>query len=448
MINNVGLYNYNTQVNSTSKKGSGPVMPKISCLSYALNNTGLNNEPNFAVNKVATKLSGAEETKMYNEVLDAFATSISEKTSPKDNVLRQKKLDSLLKSGKLLNRNSNDNSSTLESIYKIITTPRAANLDGIKLAGEIIDTIYSPASITQKFGDIPSQAQGYISDGNTAEKASKIKTEGSGTCVAASVEFHLANKMPSEFARWAEGLTSPKIQVEKNLPLNALSSNKMNALWLLKEFETPIKSLDFNSANIVLKPDEQTLTKALIQDNYWDSDERTVIDVLMQSTLMNTGSQQTYNSLIDERAGKFNANPQGLIEFEKTYIESLVDGKERDSVIYQNVDDNQILKGWNTDLSKIQGDITKAVDNGEDVIIGYVVTAKECNEKGCDPNKIVNGHEITIVDYKKDSFGNIKFICNDTDDDKPHLIEYDANYLLPKIHHASYPVSLIQNSAA
>ena len=64
------------------------------------------------------------------------------------------------------------------------------------------------------------------------------------------------------------------------------------------------------------------------------------------------------------------------------------------------------------------------------------------------PNKIINGHEITIVGYRTDRNGKTIFICNDTDDDKSELIEYSADFLIPKIHHAAYPVAMIEDDMA
>ena len=448
MINNIGLYNLNQKgsVNFSAKNAVNASAPSISPLSYALNWPVLNQNNTPVLSKVQTKLTSDDDIKMYDEIVNAFTTSEKEKTSRQDGVTRQKKLEALLKSGILLNANSDDNSSTLKNLYKIIKSKRVSDIDSLKIAGEVIDTLYNPAIITQRFGDIPNEAQFFIMNKDDIEAASKVKQEGSGTCVSASIEFHMASKLPAEFSRWIEALTSPNIQVEKTINLSALSKNKMDAMWLIKEFEVPVKSLNFNSANLVIKPDKNAITRAQIQDNCWDSGERTITDALMQSTLMNLGSQQTYNALTDRREGKFNANPQGLIEFEKTFVESVVDNKERNSVVYQIVDEDQNLQGWSEDYKKIQQDIISAIDSGENVIVGYVLTAEQCNEKGINPNKIVNGHEITIVDYKKDAFGKITFICNDTDDDKPQFIEYKADYLLPKIHHASYPVEILENN--
>ena len=61
-------------------------------------------------------------------------------------------------------------------------------------------------------------------------------------------------------------------------------------------------------------------------------------------------------------------------------------------------------------------------------------------------NIIINGHEITITGYRKDNAtGKLTFNCNDTDDSVSNAIEYSEDYLLPKIHHAALPQSVIKN---
>ena len=204
-------------------------------------------------------------------------------------------------------------------------------------------------------------------------------------------------------------------------------------------------------------PDDGAYVRAQVQDKHWDKGERSIVDVLMQSTLMQLGSQGSYDSLTDIRGGKFSTNPQGLVETEKTFIESVVENNEKMSIRYQKVDDNQNLVGWECDFNKIQKHIINTLNTGEDVIIGYVLTnetsgktkkAGYVNTVDNAPNKIINGHEITIVGYKTDNNGKVTFICNDTDDDKSELIEYSADFLIPKIHHAAYPVAMIEDDMA
>ena len=194
---------------------------------------------------------------------------------------------------------------------------------------------------------------------------------------------------------------------------------------------------NYNDADLTLAPDKNAIIRAQIQTTNKDPDERTPLDVLMQSTFMQIGSQQSYNTLTDKRAGKFNQNDKGLIEFEKTFTESVVFGKNILSVTYQTVDENARLIGYETDLETMKKHLITALDMGENIIIGYTQT----NEN----NIIVNGHEITIVGYKKDDNGKLNFICNDTDDGISRPIVYSEDYLLPKIHHAALPKEVVEN---
>ncbi len=409
---------------------------------------------------VNTKLTSNKDIEMYNSISQMLAVS-NEKISPQDNISRLKKLDALLKNGALLNNASNDNSTTLENLYKIASTKRGNGFDNAKILGQAIDAIYAPEIITQVFGDIPPQAKAEIL--NSPGISDKIRQNpelldvaASGTCVSASFEYHLARKHPAEFTRWAEGLTSESETVEQTIKASSLNSSYLEAYNILKNmFEIKPESIDFNNQEfkIKLKPDKNAKIRAQIQNNYWDKGERSIIDVYMQSTFMQMGSEQTYDSLIDKREGKFNSNPEGLGEFEKIFIESIVENNERLSMVYHKVDDKQNLLGWGCDLGTIQKHITDTLNSGEDVIVGYVLTNETSgdtkspnyiNTPDNRPNKIVNGHEITIVDYKQDKNGAVTFICNDTDDNYSGLIEYSADYLIPKIHHAGYPAKIVE----
>ena len=192
-----------------------------------------------------------------------------------------------------------------------------------------------------------------------------------------------------------------------------------------------------NKAVLKFAPDKNAIIRARIQTVDKDPLERTPLDVLMQSTFMQIGSQQSYNTLTDKRAGKFNQNDKGLIEFEKTYTESVVFDKNILSVTYQTVDENSRLIGYETDLDTLKRHLVNALNIGENVLIGYTQT----NEN----NIIVNGHEITIIGYKTNGNGKLTFICNDTDDNLAKPIEYSEDYLLPKIHHAALPKEIVEH---
>ena len=166
----------------------------------------------FSANQVRTSLTGKDEHNKYNEI-----TALIDKKTRKD-------LHNLLKTGKLLNSNSKDNSTTLDNLYKIATQKRITGLDSTNILKEVISTIEHPFNITQKFGDVPVNLQ---NDVISQEKALGKNITAmdldvkSSTCPAASIEFNLAHKMPAEFARIAEGLTSEKIPRTNRYNLDA-----------------------------------------------------------------------------------------------------------------------------------------------------------------------------------------------------------------------------------
>lgn len=390
--------------------------------------------PALTASRLRTELSSKDEKNKYNELV-----KISDRETKKN-------LHMLLKTGILLNADSNDNSTTLDNLYKIATTQRAQGLSNVVILKNTIDTLANPHMITQQFGNIPTKYRAQV---EAAEKnknnnsvqtlpfsgSSDIDVEHSGTCVASSIEFNLADKHPAEFARFAEGLSSPAMSVQKTIKMNNLADNTLDAIWLLNAFEIPYEAHDFDKAKLTFAPDKNAIVRAFIQTVDKDNLERTPLDVLMQSTFMQVGSQQSYDTLTDKRAGKFNQNDKGLIEFEKTFTESVVEDKNKISVTYQTVDENARLVGYETDFNTMKKQITDALNLGENVIIGY--TQVDNN------NTIINGHEITIIGTKTDKNGKMIFICNDTDDNISKPVEYSEDYLLPKIHHAALPQAVV-----
>lgn len=380
-----------------------------------------------------TQLSNKDEKNKYKAV-----------TSKLDRNTK-KVVNLLLKNGVLLNNNSNDKSTVLDNLYKIATEPRAKGLSNTGILRDTIATISYPYLITQQFGDIPiSYRQSVINANNqskinakdTRQTSDEIDVEHSGTCVAASTEFKLAKQMPAEFARFAQELSSPELCATKDIKLENLADNTLNGVWLLNAFEIPFEMHNYDDAKLKFAPDQNAIVRAQIQTTNKDPEERTPLDVLMQSTFMQIGSQQSYNTITDKRGGKFNQNDKGLIEFEKTFTESVVFDKNILSVTYQTVDENARLIGYETDLGTMKKHLVTALDMGENIIIGYTQT----NEN----NVIVNGHEITIVGYRKNPDGKLTFICNDTDDGISKPIEYSEDYLLPKIHHAALPKEIVE----
>lgn len=418
-VNSYQYNNYNTvkPMKATSVKNDESV--KESKTSYMSNPVMVPFNAAITASQLRTTLSSKDEKNKYNEL---------QKIADRET---KKQLNFLLKTGVLLDANSNDKSTTLDNLYKIASTPRAEGLSNANILKETVSIIYDPHVITQQFGNIPNQYKAKVS--SLTDKDANV--DHSGTCVASSIEFNLAQKHPAEFARFAEGLSSPELSVQKNIKLKNLSDNTLDAVWLLNAFEIPYEANNFDEAKLKFTPDKNAIVRAHIQTVDKDPLERSSVDVLMQSTFMQVGSQQSYDTLTDTRAGKFNQSDKGLIEFEKTFTESVVEDKNKISVTYQTVDENAKLVGYETDFNTMKKQITDALNMGENVIIGY--TQVDGN------NTIINGHEITIIGTKTDRNGKMIFVCNDTDDNVAKPIEYPEDYLLPKIHHAALPQSVV-----
>jgi hypothetical protein len=192
---------------------------------------------------------------------------------------------------------------------------------------------------------------------------------------------------------------------------------------------------DWNNVEIKIKPDKNAILRAQLQNDYKDDIERSSIDVMLQSAFMQLGSENAYNSLTDKRYGPLSTNNEGLTEFEKTFVETIVNNESKISLTYQIVDENQKLVGYNYDYETVKQQVLDALKNGHNVIIG--ITEVD------DSMRIIGGHEITVVGTKKGQKDDLEFICNDTDDNKATPIVIRAKDLIPKIHHAGIPTKLV-----
>ena len=379
---------------------------------------------------VRTSLTTKDEKKKYNELFEELDSGY------------RKKLEYALKSGQLLKNNSNDKSTVLDNLHKIMTEERDPGLEKDTILKECLDILANPYVITQTCEDIPSEYQkqviglitGLSTDPNLIKQVKhELNNMHTGTCPAASIEFDLATKKTAEFFRMVEGLTSPKNEVTKTIKMDSLSEKSSDAVWLLTKFKTPHKMLNFDTAEVLLKPDKNAIIRARIQNHHRDKGERSIIDVLMQSTLMQLGSQQTYESLTDTRSpNAWTQDNGGLIDFEKTYVESVVEDKNTTSVTYQKVSEDGKLIGYEKDFKTIKKELLDTLKTGNNIIIGY--TWPDPDNDG-----VLAGHEITIVGYKTKPNGEGVLICQDSDDNISKPIEMPESYLLPKINHAGLP---------
>lgn len=361
----------------------------------------------------------------------------------------------LLENGKLLSNSSDNKTTTLHNLLRIIKEPRANGLDSKDILNSTLRALANPYVINQNFGNINDKVAENISrdpkyanlvksvglNNKHPQLPAEFNVEYSGACVSASMEFNLADKRPAEFARYAADLTSPNMYVVEDLNLSDLSDNLLESLQWLDKFNISYDTRDFITAKAVLRPDQDAIYRAISQTQSKTPGTRSALDTIMQSTFMQLGSQKTYNSLTDIRTGDLNQSNKGLTEFEKRVAEALIDDNGgKTSITYQQVDDNAYLKGYNQDNQETLFDIINSLKTGSNVIVGIT----EADETG----KINGGHEITIVGTKLSQDGKLYFICNDTDDNKDEPIEIDTNELIPKIHHAGIANSVMKAKQA
>ena len=372
------------------------------------------------------------ENKAYNEIYNAV--------TGKD----RKNLEILKTTGKLKLRDSNNNSSTIENLYEILTTPRIQGLDNKKILSETLQRLANPFTIQQKFGHIPENlAQELVQKAKTDTAPNSPKTtkdidvQNSASCVAASVEFNLADKKPAEFARLVAGLSSPAMSVTSDIKMRDISKNLLDSVYILKLFNANIVSQDWEKVKLRIEPDRDAIVRARVQATKTNPMERASIDVLLQSAFMQLGSQRTYNSLTDKRYGSLSTNDTGLTEFEKTFTETIINNEgEKTSLTYQIVDDNSVLTGYTTSPEMVKEQLLASLKSGVNIIIG--VTETDNN------NKIIGGHELTIIDSKLGKDGELYFIYQDSDDDILAPVSVKASDLIPKIHHAGLPTKILK----
>lgn len=363
-----------------------------------------------------------DEQKQYNQIY---------KTLPEKNA---KEFKNLRNNGILLNKKSNDQSTTLENLYKIFTTERAKGLGNIEILSETITRLNNPYSISQKSDN---SVNNYL-DAIFTPPNKIYGKDTSSTCTAACIEFDLANQEPAEFARFVENLTSPQMQVKKTINLDNLADKTLDAIWLLNTFNVPCEELNFNKIKLTLHPDDMILPKiSLNRKTFPFIKQRNTIDTILQSTFMHIGSQQSYNSLTDKRGGKFNVTERGLIEFEKTFTESIVRNKNIISVNYQKINEYGEITGYETDFATIKQQLLDALALKQNIIIG--VTNRSYYGK-------LKGHEIVLTGARTNINGKTDFLCYNSDIEKTTPIYYSEDYLLPRIHHAGLPKEIVEKT--
>jgi len=319
----------------------------------------------YGTTGIKNSLTTEETQQKYSEV--------SKLLEPETRVL----LSNLLKTGTLLNNNSNDGTSVLDNLHKIATEPRIKGLNAQNLLTEAIETVSNPSRITQKFGDIPESVSKAIY--RHPELGVRYADEmdigdGSNCCVAASIEYDLASTNPAEFVRMAAGLSSEDYSVEKNLSLSNIAGTKEDAIWMLEKFNLPFEIGENDSAKVKIQPDRNAIIRARVQTSYKDAGERSSLDVLMQSAFMNVGSAQTYNALTDTREanGVFSSETRGLSSMEATFTGDVIGSTPKDTVICMDIDNSDYklmpyLSGFSKDAAAESIQQKMSTVNPEDI---------------------------------------------------------------------------------
>ena len=84
----------------------------------------------------------------------------------------------------------------------------------------------------------------------------------------------------------------------------------MIANEIVEQYSDNRVEVDKSLANkIFAKNDTPAIVRARVQSSYKDPNERSCVDALIQSALLNLGSQHTYDALTDERTGNPELQP-------------------------------------------------------------------------------------------------------------------------------------------
>lgn len=392
---------------------------------------------------------------------ESFGIRLAMYQALKKNLTRKERryLFQQLMRGRLTDTRADDNRSTLAHLYSIVTTPRGSGFHANVVLGETLRVMTEPKTITQKFGDLSAQSlqnlMNYYNSGLGPKMSepldvNALRVVSSATCVASSLMYYMADKNPSEFTRHIAGLTGPRQAFYEKVSASELSpDNPALAGQKLNEYGVPATAVPgTNGAQYWVKVDlpYSGAIRAIDQQNTHEPGSRGVVEAAYQGALTHL-VVRSYDPGLDMRVnpdGSLDPS-KGLEEDRKTLMESIIkDNGGVMSVTYQftaaGQDDSPYLIGYYRNFDQTTRDIMQALDMGEYVIIGITDT-----DPAGTAGRINMGHELTVVGYERDKrTGEILFKIADSDDDNPKLVKRRASEIVPKIHHAGFPVKLAQ----
>jgi hypothetical protein len=393
---------------------------------------------------------------------ETFGTRIAMYKALRKNLSRRGRshLYQQLVQGRLTDTRTDDKRSTLSHLYSIMTTPRAQGINSKLILEETLRLMSEPQTITQKFGTLKQQSlqqmMNFYNSGYGPQLAQPVdmntlRVTTSATCVASSVMYYMANRNPGEFARHISELTSPRQAFFEKAWLNEISpEDPSQAAQKLNDYGIPAAAVPGTNGALYWVKVElpySGMVRALNQQDRRDKGSRSVVEAVYQAALTHL-VVRSYDPGLDMRVNPDGTlDPaKGLEEDRKTLMESIIkDNGGVMSVTYQftaaSRDNQPYLMGYYRNFEQTTRDLMQAIDMGEDVIIGITDT----DTTGSTAGRINMGHEITVTGYERDKkTGEIYFIVADSDDDKPKLVKRAASEVVPKIHHAGFPVKLAQ----
>jgi hypothetical protein len=388
---------------------------------------------------------------------------------------------SLLKDGVLADSRADGGHSTLYHLYSMLTTRRANGYNNQILVKEAVHILGRPYVITQQFAPLSeNMARRILQVRNNPGLLSRsviqapfkqltwkdLDVEHGATCVASSLMYYMADKEPAELARHLSELTSPMNAFFEKARLEELSpADPSKAYDVLREHhikyyvsgpgEVTIR-VENPPAGALRAIDSQKVIqnrlkfktpdgKPSAQNPYQDM--RTGIESAYQSALMFLATR-TYDPAIDLRDDEFNPGQGsiGLTADEEALMQTIVkDIGGVSAVTYQVVagKDNpqpgeegaNFLYGYTRSFEQITSDIIESLRMGQPVIIGSIDT--EANGSIYSPH--VNTITGAFMDPKSHE---LMFTMADSDDNIPSLVVHSAREIIPKIHHATFPLKI------
>jgi hypothetical protein len=404
-------------------------------------------------------------------------------------------LNQLIQAGKLSTL-SDDGHSGLYHLYQITQTPRAEGLPNSLMAAEVLRILAAPETLTQQLGKLNPHNKNRIlnylngpnenpnADHDVSETVTQEELDAySATCVATSTMYDQVVHNTANFIRQISGLTSPDLAFYQDINSDSLSpENPAEAKELIDYYGIDAKPKGNNQYQIKIGVTEGGLIWAQNQvkhaEGYADLKpkdlakfnklhlQRGPIEALYQAALTKSvnGNPETgkYIDGLDAFAdthgdikkiqsgdGQLVAD-KGLTADKVVMMNRLMNPqKSAINVTYMMTQGSpykdetgeygsgNYALGYKRRFDQIANDLKQAIDEGSNLIIGFVETDKT--------GEIFMAHEQSITQYKLKSYrkddvtGELVFDIYDPGDDNPKLLTLKASEIIPKIHHVIFP---------